>query len=113
MQDLVLGPEPKTMAEFLDWLKHKFRKLVTDETVVPKDRSSWVNGDQRQAIKYITEASGALYVYIGQYTGVADLLGSRCSIEKAKLIIESKVLLSQTRCSLAFSRDSQELNFLQ
>ena len=97
MQDLVLGPEPKTMAEFLDWLKHKFRKLVTDETVVPKDRSSWVNGDQRQAIKYITEASGALYVYIGQYTGVADLLGSRCSIEKAKLIIESKVLLSQTQ----------------
>ena len=93
MQDLDLEPEPKTMIEFLDWLSHN---VVIDETIVPKDRTTWINGDQRQAIRYITNASGALYVYIGQYTGVADLLGSRCSIEKAKLIIESKVLLSQT-----------------
>jgi hypothetical protein len=91
------GPEPDTVAEFLEWFKQKVGRLVTEEMDVPRDRSSWIQGDPRNAVKYITKASGALYVCLGQNTGVADLLGSRDSLRKAKLIIKSKVKLSKSQ----------------
>ena len=36
------GPEPDTVAQFLEWFKQKVGRLVTEEMDVPRDRSSWI-----------------------------------------------------------------------
>jgi hypothetical protein len=93
------GSEHDTIALFLEKLEQKIGELVVEQIKVPRDRSSWIQGDLGETIRHITKASGAAHVYLGQDTGVADLLGTHDSLGKAKLLINSKIKLSSPQPS--------------